>query len=198
VATLEEVSDILLKLGKAYARLTVRWTEADWASTCQAYYGGLREFPVQPLKVAAMHWAATEKWFPSLSELRQTVFGLCEREEGAPTPESAWREAKTLVRCRLFRDDGGVLTIRDVQAGDCSHPLVWEAIQTIGVRALRVSDNEAADRAHFWRVYEALRGRAREDTHMLPAVQRAVRALADGQTDRADSVAEQLAEGMRF
>ena len=51
-----------------------------------------------------------------------------------------------------------------------SHPLIERAVDVMGYRNLCESDNAVADRAHFFRVYEGLLGRAEEEIRMLPSV----------------------------
>jgi hypothetical protein len=177
MASKAEIKKILDFLRGSYIRLVRSWSDDDWNLTMRAYHATLQDLPYPALRAAAVHWSASSKWFPSVAELRQTVVQLS--NPTMPTAEAAWEEAAKLIGRHLWRDPDNGLVFRDVQASDCSHPLVFRTIKALGIKALRESDKPGVDRAQFCRFYDSFRERDQADAAMLPEVREAVGRLAE-------------------
>jgi hypothetical protein len=120
------------------------------AETLQLYARFLVDAKAEHAAAAVATWIARERRFPRISELREAV----ERERGGAPPDidQAWSEA-----------------LRAARAGRAparwSHEAVRLAVAAIGFDDLRRSDNQAADRAHFAKAYEAAQRRTRDAGH---------------------------------
>jgi len=134
--------------------------------TVGVYELALADIPADVLEQATLHVIARCKFFPSVSEIRDAANAIMVGMHNVPTAFEAWGEVcNVIARCgQYYRYQiGGTLP-------EYSHPLIERAVDVMGYRNLCESDNAVADRAHFFRVYEGLLGRAEEEIRMLPSV----------------------------
>lgn len=153
-------------LGTAYPRFQLE------GPTIEVYFQILSDLPPELLKATTLHLAATSKWFPAASEIRDAAFELVERQSGVPDATQAWEE--------VTRELGASGYMR---APQFSHPTINAAVNaTGGWRNLCMSTNTVAERARYIQAYQMLVKRERAVTRMLPAVRDAVAKVA-GQLD---------------
>ena len=176
MASKQEIKHVLEFLRGSYIRLVRTWSDDDWDLTLRAYNATLSDLPYADLRRAAVHWASSSKWFPSVAELRSTVVQL--RDPSMPTAEQAWVEADKLICRKLWftpLPNGKTrMEYRDLQESDCSHALIWRTIQAMGLKAMRESDAPGVDRAHFRQFYNSFRDSAQAQGAMLPEIRAAV------------------------
>jgi hypothetical protein len=147
----------------------------DLTASLKLYARLLADVAPELLKAATLHHIATSKWFPKVSELREAALALIAHDE--LSCEEAWGEVRQAIQrfgsYGVF--DQATLSYR---LPTFSHPLIDRAVQIMGWRNLCASDNEVADRAHFWKVYSQLVNRRNFDAMMLPEVRRIVETLS--------------------
>lgn len=108
------------------------------------------------LKAAVVNHIATEKWFPSVADIRTQAASIVNRADDTPDAFTAWQQIKTALR-----------------GGQAPHPMAQKAIDTLGgLREFGQSDlsDEPSWRARFIQAYQTFQQRHVEDTMMLPAV----------------------------
>lgn len=131
--------------------------------TVSVYYEVLGDLPLDLLQAAVLQWISSDSpWPPSPGQLRAAAFKLIEHTEGRLTAGEAWKEA--LDKINSWNPPG---------AEDFSDPLVYEALESIGgnrLLCMSMEDSLTSSRARFIQAYEALRGRERTETRMLPQV----------------------------
>lgn len=156
MADMVEIAEIISVISAAYPNFNP--TEY----TAEVYYRTLKDLPGDELKAATLHCIAESgrKFAPSVGELRGAVGELRRYTFNIPSAFEAWQEVITQLR-----DNGG-----DYGNPVWSHPLVERAVQQIGWRSLRFSENQTADRARFIQCYEQLEERAEKENLMLPDV----------------------------
>lgn len=145
----------------------------------------LRDIDDELLKTAVIQHIATQKWFPSVADLRGAAQALIQRADGLPDSYTAWKE----VKANLGRSNP-----------QWSHPLVEKAINALGgLRDFGLSDvnDESSWRARFIAAYEQYQKREAEDRMMLPVVGSYVDKLAAGR-ERVNTAVNGLAAGMRM
>ena len=108
----------------------------------------------------ALRHLSSSPFFPSVAELTRDL-GI----DTTPDPELAYAEVEAQVR-----------RVGHTGVPAWSHPLVGEAVQAVGWLALCRTETPGVERAHFLRIYEALRKRAHEEATVVPMM----RALAAG------------------
>jgi hypothetical protein len=119
--------------------------------TMKLYVEMLRDLDYETADRAVRRLIATSTFLPSIAEIRTAA---TTRDSGLPSAEEAWGIVKwafsSLGRYREFpaTTPGGALLKR--------------VVDTIGWETLCNSENEIADRAHFFRVYSSFAERQRE------------------------------------
>jgi hypothetical protein len=144
--------------------------------TIEVYRQTLADIPPEILKAAVLVHVARSQWFPAVAELRDAAAGLVERAMNIPSAFEAWDEV-----ARLIRQVGSWGTPA------FSNPLIGKAVAGVGGwLAICMSENQIADRARFFQVYEAYARREEDDHRMLPEVANVISKLAlrlDGRRD---------------
>jgi Loader and inhibitor of phage G40P len=135
--TPNEVGKLVAYLKAAYPRATI---EPD---TLEVYRIWLSDLPYEPARAAVVTIIATERFFPTVAEIREAAAQLV---TGVPVAEAAWAEVMAAVREHGM--DGWP---------EWSHPAVAEAVRAIGWHLICGSTNVATERAHFLRIYAAMR-----------------------------------------
>ena len=168
MANLETVNAVVVMRGETYAgRLSV--TE----NTALVWHRLLMDIPDDALLAAALERAANGTFPPSVAELRNACFAMVEPEQ--LTAGEAW----TLVTRAISKY--GSYEPGPQQAKAELPPVVWRAVESLnGWRYLCLSEDTMADRAQFFRVYEALVTRERETRRMLPEVREVRMSLQAG------------------
>ena len=124
-------------------------------------------------KAAIIKVCRESDFFPSVARIVAAARELDPGNEKLPTAAEAWEEVMRLVsdygpyRCPVY-----------------SCEAVRRAVRAIGWRQLCVGENIEADRAHFLRLYESMRGRQAETRELeqvmkLAGVGELLRALAE-------------------
>jgi len=159
MATLNEVVSVIGVLKLAYPSFGARLTEDEWAALPRVWHRLLRDIPFDLLDAAAAHYATTSgsAFPPSIAELRDMAFKVA--NPNRVSAEEAWGEVQKAIRQTGF-----------YRAPEFDDPAIGRAVQIIGWRALCLSENEMADRAHFFRVYQAVAEREKHNALMLPEV----------------------------
>lgn len=167
MATLKEVTRIVGVLKMAYPNFGSRLTEDEWAVLPEVWHRLLRDLPFDLLDAAAAHFATTSgsPFPPSVAELREMAYRLAN-----PCQTSA-EEAWGVVKLEMRR--AGIYN-----APGFDDPAIAAAVKIIGWRALCVSENEMADRAHFFRIYQSITDREKSERLMLPEVREIVHRLS--------------------
>lgn len=158
----ETTLDVLEFLMNAYPN------KAIGEETIQIYLRLLADIPADLLKAAALAHVTQSQFFPTVAELRDAGAALMERALGLPNAYDAWNEV-----CRAITTHGHIRT------PEFTHPLIKKAVDACGGwRTLCMSENQIADRARFFQVYEVYQGRQQEEHRMLPEVAGMISTLA--------------------
>lgn len=127
-------------------------------------------------KAAVIKVCRESDFFPSVARIVAAAGELDPRNEKLPTAAEAWEEVEQQI-CAVG--------IYKPPVFSCE--LVRRAARSIGWLQLCSSENPAADRAHFLRLYESMRGKQKEAKEIeqvmkIAGVGDLIRALAGGQT----------------
>ncbi len=159
----ETTLSVLTFLVSAYPRIEIKPANIKVYVTC------LSDIPADVLKAAALAHVAKSPFFPAIAELRDAAAGLMERALNIPNTYDAWDEV-----CRAITTHG------HYRRPEFSHALIQKSVDACGGwRALCMSENQIADRARFFQVYETYQGREKEDNRQLPEVSSMIAALSE-------------------
>ena len=121
------------------------------------WFNSLQDLPADVLNLAVDKWIALNKWPPKVSELRQMVAEIL-----SPMP-AGWGEAWETV-INAIRNYG---IWGEKEAMESMDELTRRAVVSMGFKTICMSENPAADRAHFQRIYEQLE-KAEKEKRALP------------------------------
>lgn len=112
----------------------------------ELWFNALNDLSMDVAEAALMKWVATNKWSPTIAEIRETATGV---KHGA---KKDWSEAWADVRTAIAKFG----MYRPGEALESLEPVTREAVRRLGFYNLCVSENEISDRARFKEIYEGL------------------------------------------
>lgn len=131
------------------------YQEKDPEPIVKAWAVMLADIPYPDAQKAVMKHATISKFFPSIAEIRESVFI---RQNSLPTPEEAWAEVRKVL-------ENGSNYINYTYSGkepEWSNEVLRQTVNAIGIRELFKTENVDVMRAHFTRFYESYRNKAAE------------------------------------
>ena len=102
-------------------------------------------------KAAVIKVCRESDYFPSVARIVAAAEELDPRNEKLPTAAEAWEEVERLI-----------IQFGPYRAPQYSCDLVRRTVRAIGWLQLCCSENPAADRAHFLKLYESMRSKHKE------------------------------------
>jgi hypothetical protein len=132
----------------------------------------LADIPLEILQAAVVKVCRESEFFPSVAQIVAAAAELDPRSEKLPSAAEAWEEVEQLI-----------LAVGPYRAPVYSCELVRRSVRAIGWLQLCCSENPAADRAHFFKLYESMRGKHKaakemEQVMKIAGVGDLIRALA--------------------
>ena len=119
----------------------------------------LADIPYGIAKAALVRVCRSSKFFPSIAEIVEAADSIDPRSEHLPTAAEAWEEV-----CQLIRKAGPNF----IPTYSCD--TVRRAARAVGWTNLCWGDNPEANRAHFLRLYEAMRSKHKEQREFESAI----------------------------
>ena len=138
------------------------------------WYDMLSDIPFPVADAGLRKWAATEKWPPTIAEIR----GFCVSAVAGELPDwgSAWHETLDAIARYGYQGEDAAMAALP--------PMTREVVRRLGWRQLCVSENQEADRANFRMVYESLAERRTKDRAISPEIQARLDAIIQDGTQR--------------
>lgn len=130
----------------------------------ELWFQELQDLPYKVAETALRTWVQTNKWSPSISEIRELA-ASCVRPE-LPDWGEAWEQ--TLKAIRKFG------SYRQKEALDSLDPLARKTVERLGFRDLCMSTNTMQDRANFRMIYENLSQREQTKQQIALPLQEAI------------------------
>lgn len=124
----------------------------------ELWYRELQDIPYSVAETALRKWVATNKWSPSIAEIREAVTGIS--KEKIPDWSEAWENVLTAVRTYGSYQPQEAMASLDERTRSC--------VRRIGFRNICMSENISVERANFRRIYEATAERDAQEM-ALPA-----------------------------
>lgn len=133
----------------------------------QLWYAQLRDIPDEVAQLALHKWVATNKWPPTIAEIRETAANITHGD--SLTWGEAWERALTAVRRFGSYNKAAAL--------DSLDPLTRRCVENIGYMELCVSENIMVERAHFQRIFDVYSKRENTRQQLPVALQSAISTL---------------------
>ena len=118
-------------------------------------------------QVALYKLIATCKFPPSIAEMRECIAVVI--NPAIPDPGEAWMEVTTAISYYGY--------MRQEEALASMSKYTRKTVERIGWRALCHGENEMADRAHFFKIYETMVRRIEQDRLLPTGLQEAITAM---------------------
>lgn len=112
----------------------------------ELWFRELNDIPFDVAEMALRKWVATNKWSPSIADIREMTAGIV---NGDPlTWGESWEKVMTAIRKYGSYNKGAALNSLD--------PITRKCVESIGYMELCMSENIMADRAHYQRIFETM------------------------------------------
>lgn len=137
------------------------------AQAMELWFRELQDVPYQVAEATLRKWVATNKWSPSIAEIREMAVTVC---NGDPlTFGESWERVRTAIRRFGY--------YRPQEAMDSLDPLTRRCVESLGFRELCMSENEVADRANFRMVFETMQKREQFEKQLPPKLLAAIESI---------------------
>lgn len=133
----------------------------------ELWYRELQDIPAPVAETALRKWVATNKWSPSIAEIREMSVSITEGE--GLTWGEAWEQVVKAIRRY------GSYNPRE--ALDSLDPLTRRCVQNLGYHELCMSENPTADRANFRMIFETLSQRKKTEQQLALPLREIIDAL---------------------
>ena len=122
------------------------------------WYNQLKDLPYSVAEVTLNKWVATNKWSPSIAEIREQAAGL---QRGTVKDwGDAWQDVLRAIRRYGSYDELSGLASLD--------EITRQAAKRVGWRTMCMSENISVERANFRMIYEQLADRQKQDAQLPP------------------------------
>lgn len=147
----------------------------------ELWFREIQDIPFAVAETALRKWVATNKWSPSIADIREMAANIKNGEQ--LTWGESWERA-----LRAVRKYGSYNKREALESLD---PMTRKCVECIGYMDLCMSENIMVERAHFQKIFEIYAKRERDSQQIAPALQQAISALqingVDGQPLRIGS-----------
>ena len=122
----------------------------------ELWYRELQDIPYQVAETGLRQWVSTNKWSPSISEIREMASEV--RVGSLPEWGDGWEEViKAIRKYGMYMVD---------EAMESFTPVTKQCVERLGFKNLCMSENIAADRANFRMIYESIRERKQKENQI--------------------------------
>ena len=112
----------------------------------ELWYRELQDIPIEVADAALRKWVATNKWSPTIAEIRETAANVKNGE--LPDWGEGWEQVQRAIRHYGYMEPGKAMASFD--------PITKQCVQRLGFVNLCRSENPTADRANFRQCYEII------------------------------------------
>lgn len=124
----------------------------------ELWFNQLNDIPYDVLVLALNKWVATNKWSPSIAEIRATAAEIVNGEQA--DWGDGWEQVLRAIRMYGSYNVGAAL--------DSLDDITRQCVERIGFREICRSENISVERANFRMLYEQLAERKKK-SYQLPA-----------------------------
>ena len=161
--TRQEFATLAMALKTYYPRETLLPNQ----QAMELWYRELEDIPYKVAEASLRKWVATNKWSPSIAEIRELTANIQYGEQ--LTWGEAWEKALNAVR--------RYGSYNKKEALDSLDPLTRKCVENIGYLDLCMSENIMVERAHFQKIFEIYSKREQTDkrlpNNLLQAIEQA-------------------------
>lgn len=123
----------------------------------ELWFRQLQDIPFIVAEAALNKWVATNKWSPSIAEIREMAMTVTEGEKTLWS--DGWEQVQTAIRKYGMYNIGAAM--------DSFDEVTKQTVKRLGFRELCLSENPMQDRANFRMIFEQIAER-KEKAQQLP------------------------------
>ena len=131
------------------------------------WYQELQDIPYQVATAALRKWVGTNKWSPSIAEIREVVAQVTNGEE------MTWGEAWDTV-LKAIRKYGSYGQVEAMKSLD---PVTRRCLESLGYINLCISENISVERANFRMIFDTFQKREQERRQLALPLQETIKSL---------------------
>lgn len=150
--TRQEFATFAMALKTYYPRETLLPNQ----QAMELWFRELEDIPYKVAEASLRKWVATNKWSPSIAEIRELTTTIQYGEQ--LTWGEAWEKALNAVR--------RYGSYNKKEALDSLDPLTRKCVENIGYLDLCMSENIMVERAHFQKIFEIYSKREQTDKRL--------------------------------
>ena len=158
--TRQEFATFAMALKTYYPRETLLPNQA----AMELWFRELEDIPYKVAEASLRKWVATNKWSPSIAEIREISATIQYGEQ--MTWGEAWEKALNAVRRFGSYNKQAAL--------DSLDPLTRKCVENIGYLDLCMSENIMVERAHFQKIFEVYAKRDQTDKRLPGSLLKAI------------------------
>ena len=122
----------------------------------ELWYQELQDIPFEVAQAGLRQWVATNKWSPSIAEIREMTSTVQHGE--LPDWGDGWEQVLKAIRKYGMYQIG--------EAMDSFDDITRQCVERLGFRNICMSENINQDRANFRMIYEQLQERKKKDNQL--------------------------------
>ena len=135
----------------------------------EVWYTMLQDIPYDVMSMAVQKWITTQKWQPSIAELRSMAAEIA--NEPIPGCEEAWEKV-----LRIARDYSPYDTERTEAKIAELDDITRQCLKLVDIKSIAYTENLGVDRAHFMKTYEILANRKKTQNQEPETLRTAIEA----------------------
>lgn len=131
------------------------------------WFRELNDIPFNVADAALRKWVQTNKWSPTIAEIREVSASLVQPE--TPDWGEGWKQVQIAIRKYGY--------CRPNEALESLDPLTRKCVERMGYKELCASENLTADRANFRMIYENLMHRQQVSNQLALPLQEVINSI---------------------
>ena len=137
----------------------------------ELWFRQLQDIPYKVAEASLNKWVATNKWSPSIADIREMASTVTEGE--IPDWGDGWEQVLKAIR--------NLGSYRILDAMESFDPITRQCVERLGFKNICMSENINADRANFRIIYEQLAERKKRDAQIPFEVRKMISDIQNGQ-----------------
>ncbi len=139
----------------------------------ELWYMQLCDIPYQVMTVALNEWVSTNKWAPTIADMREATARLVSEE--IPDWNSAYEHSRSIVKkYGYYNAEEAMKQLPEIEK---------EVVKNIGYIAWCKSENPSVIRAQYRDVYNIIAERKRRENQLPPGLKNVLRKLRDSKVE---------------
>lgn len=126
----------------------------------ELWFNQLQDIPYKVAELTLNKWVATNKWSPSIADIREQAAGIIQGE--SKDWGEAWQEVlRCISKYGFYREEEALYSM---------DKLTRKVVRRLGFKNICLSEDIQVDRANFRMIYEQEQTKAKQDAQLPPKI----------------------------